>query len=218
MSLRRALSPRWSRADSVLLRYVLVVFLGAQAVHALFLVVWGAGFVAADTSAGLNVLTRPLPSDTPPPPVDVATHGDVTVEGVENMVLTFHDPSVAERLLLVAPELLTALAAGLVGYLLLRMAMTLAKGDPFIPANVRRMFAIALTVIVCAFLVPLTEALTGAELAYRVVETDTAVTLTLSLSLDGGILPLVLVGSVLAALAEVFRRGTQLRADVEGLV
>ncbi|WP_150242579.1 DUF2975 domain-containing protein [Nocardiopsis quinghaiensis] len=218
MSLRRALALSWSRADSAILKFVLVVFLGFQAVHGLFLAVWGAGLVAADTSAGLNVIQRWLPAGTPAPAVEVPARGDVTVEGAERMVITFHDPSQAERLLLVAPSLLTVLAIGLVTYLLLRMAMTLDRGDPFTPANVRRMFAIALTVIAGSILVPVVEAVVGAELGSRAVEPDAPVFFALTLGLEGGVVPLLLVGLVLAALAEVFRRGTRLREDVEGLV
>lgn len=216
MSLRKALV--WSGADSALLRFVLVVFLGFQVVHGLFLVVWGAGFVSADTSAGLNELTRWLPADVPAPPVDVAARGDVTVEGTGRMVITFHDPSAAERLLLVAPALLTTLAIGLVAYLLLRMALTADRGDLFTTANVRRMYAIALTVVIAPMVVLLAETVAGAELERRTVESDAPVLFALTFGLQGGVVPLVLVGLLLAALAEAFRRGTRMREDVEGLV
>ncbi|MEU1898700.1 DUF2975 domain-containing protein [Nocardiopsis dassonvillei] len=216
MSLRKALD--WSGADSALLRFVLVVLLGFQVVHGLFLLAWSTGLVPAATSAGLNVLTRDLPSGTVPHSPDVAVRGDVTVEGAGGMEIAFHDPSVAERVMLVAPALLTALAAGLVAYLLLRMVLTLDGGDPFVPANVRRMYAIALTVVTGALAVPAAEALLGAVLEHRALGTDATVVFSLSLDLDGGVLPLVAVGLVIAALAEVFRRGTRLREDVEGLV
>ncbi|PDP88747.1 hypothetical protein CQJ94_03110 [Glycomyces fuscus] len=216
MSLRKALD--WSGADSALLRFVLVVFLGFQVVHGCFLLAWSTGFVPAATSADLNVLTRDLPPGTAPRPPDVAAHGDVTVEGAGGMEIAFHDPSAAERLMLVAPALITALAAGLVTYLLLRMVMTLDRGDPFVPANVRRMYAIALTVITGALAVPAAGELLGAVLEHRALGTDAAAELSLSLDLDGGVLPLVAVGLVVAALAEVLRRGTRMREDVEGLV
>ncbi len=202
----------------MILRCALVVLLGFQAAHGGFLAAWAEGIVPADASAGLHALRRWLPADVPAPAVEVATRGDVTVKGTEGMLITFHDPSAAERLLLVTPALLAALGAGLVAYLLLRMVMTLAKGDPFTSANARRMFAIAVIVIAGAILVPAVKTIVGAEPESRAGEAENPVLFSLTPSLDEGVLPLLLVGFVLAALAEVFRRGTEPREDVEGLV
>lgn len=206
----------WSRTDSVILTFVLAVFLALQALHGLFLVVWGLGFVRADSRAGLDLLTRPLPSEASASVTGVVPHGNVTVEGVERMVLVFHDPSVGERLLLVAPALLTTLSIGLVAYLLLRMLPSLREGDPFSAANVRRAYTVALTVITGSLLVPACAGVTGAVLESRALGTDPSLTFTFGL--EGGTVPLVLVGLILAALAEIFRRGARLRHDVEGLV
>ncbi|WP_306370877.1 DUF2975 domain-containing protein [Nocardiopsis sp. CC223A] len=208
---------RWSRADSLALRLLLGGFLALQAVHAVVLLLWIPGGLPAGT-LGLNVLRHWLPADTDPLPAPVAVTGGVTAHTGEDMVLVFHDPTAAERLLLAVPGLLGVAAMLLVAFLLLRMAGTLSAGDPFVPANVRRLYAIALTVIIGALSVPFVEAFTGMLLQDGVVESRAPVLFAFEVTFGGTTGALLLAGFLLAGLAEVFRRGAQMRNDVRGLV
>lgn len=96
--------------------------------------------------------------------------------------------------------------------LLLRIVRTLRDRDPFVEANARRLFAIAglvgvggqLTVLVAAW--GRLGVLRHPDVAPYVV-TDATVTFV----------PLF-VGLAIAVVAEVFRQGTRLRAEVAGLV
>lgn len=126
--------------------------------------------------------------------------------------MTFAHPDLAQRALLALPEFFSGVLLLIVAYLLYRIVRTLAAGDPFVPDNARRVRAIAVTVLGLAILRPLLDMITTGQLVLgTAVEDQVSVEATFS---SGP----VLLGLLIAALAEVFRRGTQLRADAEGLV
>jgi hypothetical protein len=138
--------------------------------------------------------------------------GPVTLEALDEARLAFTDPSVAQRTLLELPTIAGGALALLVIYLLVRIVRTVHAGDPFVPANARRLGLIATTILVGALLGPaVTTIATGAA----VWDTPVAALITPGVTIDA---PLAVSGLLTAMLAEVFRRGTRLREDTEGLV
>ncbi|MFJ2392317.1 DUF2975 domain-containing protein [Streptomyces sp. NPDC087843] len=141
----------------------------------------------------------------------VAGHG-MTLTGTHRADLVFAHPDLSQRLLLALPEVIGSLLLLVVLALLLQMAGTLRGGDVFVPNNARRLSAIGLTVLVQAVLSPVLPALTTEAL---VSGTPMADQIPLSVTFTG---EYVLLAFLILALGEVFRRGTKLRADTEGLV
>ncbi|MFJ5272183.1 DUF2975 domain-containing protein [Streptomyces sp. NPDC088358] len=141
----------------------------------------------------------------------VAGHG-MTLTGTHRADLVFAHPDLSQRLLLALPEVIGSLLLLVVLALLLQMAGTLRGGDVFVPKNARRLSAIGLTVLVQAVLSPVLPALTTEAL---VSGTPMADQIPLSVTFTG---EYVLLAFLILALGEVFRRGTKLRADTEGLV
>ncbi|MGW1158831.1 DUF2975 domain-containing protein [Streptomyces sp. NPDC002513] len=141
----------------------------------------------------------------------VAGHG-MSLTGTHQADLTFAHPDLSQRLLLALPEAIGSLLLLFVLALLLQMARTLRDGDVFVPENARRLRAIGLTVLVQAVLSPVLPALTTWAL---VTGTPMADQIPSSITFTGDY---VLLAFLILALGEVFRRGTKLRADTEGLV
>ncbi|MFG2558896.1 DUF2975 domain-containing protein [Streptomyces sp. NPDC048496] len=141
----------------------------------------------------------------------VAGHG-MTLTGTHQADLVFAHPDLGQRLLLALPEFIGSLLLLLVLALLFQMARTLRDGDVFVPKNARRLSVIGLTVLVQAVLSPVLPALTTEAL---VSGTTMADQIPFSATFTG---EYVLLAFLILALGEVFRRGTKLRADTEGLV
>jgi len=101
-----------------------------------------------------------------------------------------------------------------IGFFLLdlwRILMSVAAGDPFVPINsvrLTRMAWLALAGQVWAVAL-------GLYGAWMVAQLDGLTDADLDIGIDGGGILLILV---LFVLARVFRHGTQLREDVEGVV
>lgn len=123
------------------------------------------------------------------------------------------EPDLRQRIAVAGAPALRGLLALAVLALLLLMVRTLRSGDPFVPANARRMYAIAAIVGLGA---PLADLL-GQWGRHGVLENPTVAPLVLRESYHFSLLPLA-IGVAIAVAAEVFRQGTVLRADVEGLV
>ncbi|MEV6822009.1 DUF2975 domain-containing protein [Nocardiopsis dassonvillei] len=210
---------RWSRADSLVLQGVLVIGILFTSLGTVVALAWTLGLLPAGSGVISDTITVWVPEDAPEPRVDVATaSGDYGTAAVGTMQLTFHDPTVGERLLLAVPGLLSVAAVLVVMVTLLGLLRSLDLGDPFVPVNVRRVRTIALTVLGAAVVLPLTRMVCEGLLQTRALHTDG---FAFALGVPGGngfSFTLVFVGLVVAALAEVFRRGTRLREDVEGLV
>jgi hypothetical protein len=143
---------------------------------------------------------------------DVASAGGVTLRGTRTAELVFVDPDLAERLLLVLPDLVRTLLLLVILELLRRMARTLREGEVFVARNARRLAVIALAVLVLGTVVPVVDAVTTHLLAGG---TDLGVTIPFSYTISGFYL---LLSVLIAAAGEAFRQGTRLRADTEGLV
>ena len=100
----------------------------------------------------------------------------------------------------------------LTAILLYEVARSLRTGDPFQRRNARLLLAAAVTSLVGGMTASLAVAFSGMALAddaSELLPIDTTMTISL--------VPIP-VGVALAVLAEIFRRGANLRDDVEGLV
>ncbi|WP_017626352.1 DUF2975 domain-containing protein [Nocardiopsis chromatogenes] len=198
---------RWDRSDGWALMAVLwgaVILVGGLMVA-----------VPAVRMAGLGVSEARVPVELDRPvsaPAGLSGDG-LAVEGVRDAVLVVSDPAPLQRVLAEGPTLLAGVLwlAGLV--LVVRIAATLRDGDAFAPANPRRLLAVAGLVLAGAVLVPLVRALAADRLAAQVPAVDEAVVFGFGVSL----MPMV-AAVMVAALAEAFRRGTELREDTEGLI
>lgn len=143
---------------------------------------------------------------------DAAAGHGVTLTGTHQADLVFSHPDLGQRLLLALPQIIGSLLLLLILVLLLQMARTLRDGDVFVPKNAGRLSVIGLVVLVQAVLSPVLPALTTQAL---VSGTSMADQIPFSAAFTG---QYVLLAFLILALGEVFRRGTKLRADTEGLV
>ena len=131
--------------------------------------------------------------------------GDVT--------LSAWDSTLVEQALARAGYVVLGLGCLLVALLLRPVLTGLERGDPFSPGNARRISLVAVTIAAVALAVPTLNAIAAAEVIRRLgLDPDTV---TWHWSLD---LAPLLVACLVLAVAESFRRGEQLRDDVEGLV
>lgn len=185
---------------------------------------WGLGIllglivvVTAASSVVLPILRWadgdgiPLPflSDVTVPELDAVG----TSYGVAAYDVTLADPTTGQRLLEFLPGLLTVglMTAG--SLLIVAVMRTIAAGDPFVAANVRRMRNLAALLLVGPFFTSfLSMSVHGALLG----DVDLG-DLPLSAALD---IPWAwfVAGLFVALLAEAFKAGSRLRDDVEGLV
>lgn len=210
----RSSSPsRWTRTDTAVLRLVLLAGIGIAGLVTVYRLLW-ITVLSTDGFGHWKSITTTHPGDAPAPLVDL---GDgISVSGSGTTVMTFHDPGTTQRLLLSTPALLATVTALVALVSVLRIVASLDRGDPFVPANARHVYTIAIAVITVAVLVPMVEAFTRARLESIALGSSAPSSVTFEFgSTDGALL---LAGIVLVALAEVFRRGTRLRDDVAGLV
>ncbi|MFE9920222.1 DUF2975 domain-containing protein [Streptomyces sp. NPDC005774] len=200
----------WSRTDSGLLE-------AALGLAALLVGVFGVLLPALGVVGLIDpVDTREIEAETttrvPGTVTDaVAGHG-MTLTGTHRADLVFVGPDLGQRLLLALPEIIGGLSLLLILALLLKVARTLRDGDVFVPMNARRLSVIGLTVLVQAVIAPALLAITTEML---VSGTPVADQIPFSATFTG---EYVLLSFLILALGEVFRRGTRLRADTEGLV
>ncbi|UGT57612.1 DUF2975 domain-containing protein [Nocardia asteroides] len=209
---------KWTGTDNAVLRAVLLVAIAITGLFAAYQMLWVAGLVPATGTGHPTAIVVDRPSDVAAPRLDVRAMDGVDVTDDGAMVITFHDPDAMERLLLAAPGLLGAAAALVVLVCALRVATTLGREDPFVPANARRIYTIAITFLAATLLVPALAAFTRAELQARALTEHSIVLLRFSIDFASPTGAALLAGVALIALAEVFRRGTTLRDDAAGLV
>jgi hypothetical protein len=124
----------------------------------------------------------------------------------------YGDLDLRQLLGLVGSEVLTGLVTMAVLVLLLRLVVTLRHGDPFVPANARRLYSIAAVVGIGGQAVVLLEAW-----GRKGVLEHPAIAPYVFPDVHVSIVPM-LAGLGVAVAAEVFRQGAALREDVEGLV
>jgi hypothetical protein len=137
----------------------------------------------------------------------------VTVDNPAEVLVAIAEPTMSQRLLVSLPGVLVAVAVLLVVRLLLGLLGDL-RDEPFTRQNVRRLRAIAVVVGMGAVVVSVVGAICDFLLADPGAVGD-GVQRAFELSLPIGFLAVMLV---IAAIAEAFRHGVQLRDDVDGLV
>lgn len=208
---------RWTGADSTIIQVILIFLMIGIGVSFLYTLLWITPLMSMQDSGWMNQVTVDRTDGAPNtvPGVEAA-RGDVTVSGTGDMVLAFSDPSTWERFLLVLPGLLRQVTSLTLFYLVLKIIKSLSAGDPFNPANARRVYGIAITVLSAAVLWTLVDGFTAVQLKRAAVDPDADV--VFAFYLDSGFSQGLLAGFLLVALAEVFRRGTRMREDVKGLV
>jgi hypothetical protein len=188
-------SDRWGLG--ILLALVVLSALVADVVVPL--VRWGAG----------DGIPLPFLSDVTVPELDAVgtTYGPAAYDVI------LADPTVAQRLLDIAPGLLTVglIATGCA--LIVAVMRTIAAGEPFIASNVRRMRQLAALLLVGPFVTFFASMSTHGALLGDVDLGG----LPFSAHLD---IPWAwfISGMVVALLAEAFKAGSGLRDDVDGLV
>ncbi|MFE0645081.1 DUF2975 domain-containing protein [Streptomyces sp. NPDC058877] len=201
---------RWSQTDGRLLEAVLGLALALVSIFGVLLPALGvAGLMDPMDTREVELETATRVSGTV---IDAATGSGTALVGTHRVELSFLSPDPGQRLLLALPEVVGSLLLLLVLTLLFKMARTLRDGDAFVPANARRLGTIGLTVLAHALLAPILPAVTTELL---VSGTPMAEQVPFSATFTGGY---VLLALLVLALGEVFRRGTKLRADTEGLV
>ncbi|MFE9171061.1 DUF2975 domain-containing protein [Streptomyces kebangsaanensis] len=202
----------WSRADSRLLEAALGLAAALVGVFGTLIPALGvAGLVDPVDTRKVEVETGTA-TWTPGAVTDAAAEHGMTLTGTHQAELVLADPDLSERLSLAVPELTGSLFLLLILVLLLQMARTLRDGDVFVPENARRLSVMGLTVLLQAVVSPV---LTAATTQALVGGTPLADHIPFSATFSGAY---VLLAFLVLALGEVFRRGTKLRADTEGLV
>lgn len=210
---------QWTRADSVLLQGVLFLVLLLLALSFGVTVLWILSVIPAGAMGWMNQITVHHTSEVARAvPELTLLSEDVSVRGTDTLVLVFENPDILERLLLALPVLLQQALGLVVVSLVLRVLQSLGAGDPFVPANVRRVYAVAFAVLLGSLALPMVESIANAALWADRVPLDEVALLALDLGIGSGPVAGALAGLLLASLAEVFRRGSRMREDVEGLV
>jgi hypothetical protein len=188
---------RWSRIDQAFLESVL------WALPALALVAVVVDGLRALRGRPLEVQGT-LPDDVVPP--------TELVTGPFTGTVVVQDPTAAQYGWALLPSVLALVLAVVVARLLLGVARSLRTGDPFTPANARRLSTLGILLIVGGTFVPIFQ-----SIAFEGVLDPLLPGQPRAWTLELQLWP-VLTGVLVGFLAEVFSRGARLREDVEGLV
>ncbi|MFD9209722.1 DUF2975 domain-containing protein [Streptomyces sioyaensis] len=194
-------APRWSRINNRVLEVLL-----------------GLGLVVALFSLGppaQSILDHPAPRDVLL--TDAATPDDLRLRGITLYrqgiaQMDFTHPHFTQRLLLVLPQIVTAVLIIMILWCLLRLTQTFRQGDYFAPENTRRLAVVAVAILLSGLLVPALDTITT-QLLVNGTPAEPAVEVQYQFNA-----PLVYLGLLIAAAAQAFRNGTRLKADSEGLV
>lgn len=194
---------RWDRSDTVVLTWVLQLAIVVVALVGLAGPAWELtrGGEAAAFTVPVELEADAYTAEAPA--------GTVAPFGAH---VPFDVPDLSERLLHLGPSLVGATLTlwGLI--LVLGIVRSLRTDTLFTLANTRRLTVLALLLIVGSTLTPLVGGVARAELLQRTALSDVVV-----FRVEWSLLP-VLLGFGVAALAEVFRRGTALQVDLEGVI
>jgi hypothetical protein len=187
--------------------------------------------IGAGTRAGAHVtvpvrLAEPGRSDAStgaeqaplPPGLPQLPPGSTVLSGSPDLVVRSWDSTVAEQLLSRGDAAVIGLALGLGAVLLRTILLSVAGGRPFRPGDARRIAALAVLVGLAGTLGPVLPQVAGMLVLDRLgVAGPDGPDSPFLTGVSFPLLPL-LVAPVLLALAEAFRRGAELAADVDGLV
>lgn len=200
--LARALTSPPSTADIVITRIILLLVIAA-AVVTVVVSLWPSEAVHWTTAAA---------SGTPMlPPAGAATN--LSLAYPDEWVWTITGPTLAQRILVALPTVVTAVLVGLGAWLLQGITLLIHRGQAFSPATINRLRALAIMVLIGGLVVPFVEVATRFALAAQVLEQA-----ELLLHFDATVFWPVLVGLLLLLLTEVFVKGRRMGEDLEGLV
>ncbi|MEV4167902.1 hypothetical protein [Nonomuraea sp. NPDC049709] len=186
------------------LAFAMVVLLGA--IYAIFSESrTSTRYVSTDIYANVTTADAQAPLASSPP-------GTVSlVRPAFNATLTITEPTPWQSFLLILPELLLTLLLCVVAVFLLRLMRSFHTGDPFTPKNATRLAVIGFLVLGIA-------AIPGVdEWVLRMLVAGTPLRGT-ALHAAEDYRWAMFVGFGVLALAEFFRQGSRLRADLQGLV
>ncbi len=186
-------------------RWGLVVLLGAVAIGVL------AAQVVDPVVAWLRAepLTTGVVSAVTVPQLDAVGIG----YGSASYDVSVSDPNAGQRLLSLVPGVLLAVLVVTACWCIVLLLRTVASGDPFDPMNVTRLRIVAAALYIGVPVVYVLQALVD-SLVLGGLDLGG---LDLSFRLEIPWVPM-LVGLVVAMLAEAFKAGSRLRDDVDGLV
>ncbi|SNT22218.1 Protein of unknown function [Streptosporangium subroseum] len=147
-----------------------------------------------------------------PAPLPTGPPGAVSlVKPAADYTLVIADPSVSQRFLFVLPDLLLAVIMSVIAGILLLVIRTFDQDDPFVPPNARRLSVIGVLLLSLNG-IPVVE-----KLVLEGLLSGTPLKNMPIRSAENFYWALI-VGLAALALAEVFRQGSKLRADTQGLV
>lgn len=208
--------PPTSRSDSRVLEILLLAFAALVVIVGVLPGVFGkAGLGIVDIGPAMTVDvtldTKVVVPEAPTGDDGQAGH-QVELTGPYDAEVRFPSPTPMQRTLYVLSRLLPA-ALVLAGVLLLlQIVRSVRRGDPFDGANSRRLATLAVLVVAGGL---------GGSLVYQLVDNYLLISADVDyitvMDLSFSLLP-VLAGFGILVLAEVFRQGTRLRDDVDGLV
>jgi hypothetical protein len=147
-----------------------------------------------------------------PAPLPTGPPGAVSlVKPASDYTLVIAGPSVSQRFLFGLPDLLLAVIMSVIAGILLLVIRTFDQDDPFVPQNARRLSVIGVLLVSLSGIsgvekLALDRLLSGTPLENMPVQSA------------GSFSWALIVGLAALALAEVFRQGSKLRADTQGLV
>jgi hypothetical protein len=198
MNLREQLrKPDWLKELQAVLVFCLVV-VGVFGV-----------FAAVDVVAGESIVVR-LPASAVTGDTDFGLREGATVAAAQDLEVAVTDPTMGQRLAWVLTSLPSYVVVVTVLALLVWIVRHARRGDPFTPATVRRLRALAV--------VTLAGCLAG------LVETGAAFYLSGTVASDGIVadwsppVHWLLAGFGLFAVAELIKRGCAMRAELETVV
>lgn len=197
----------FDRADFIATKVLIIaIALGSFAITLVWPVIsWLRGeplrwMVAVDVAAGM--------------PDELTTTSNTAAQWNGEVLVALSQASTATWLATLLPGLILTTSATLAAVQLLGLLRDIQAREPFAVASVRRLRILALILIVAPMLTLAADAFSSAVVrSAAFVDAPFAFIFTAN-----GILVAIGAGLMVAALAEAFARGAELRADVDGLV
>lgn len=193
----------FGRSDSAVLRVLLWIGATVSAVFAVFVPV-------RDAVNGQSITVRSWMGVSAS---ELAGTTGVAIDNPADVVLVVDEPSAGDRLLNLAPGLVAACTVILAVIMLDRVLRDLGRGEPFAVGNVTRLRATAMAIIAGSAAEAALDAITGMVISGNHLPPGLPPRASFEVPLAW-----IAGGLVVAAIAEAFARGTELRRDVDGLV
>jgi len=146
---------------------------------------------------------------------DVVALGGADLRWPGTATVSLPDADTAVWLASLLPGLVVSLTTVTVALLMSWLLRRIQRGDAFVAASVTVLRLVGLTLVVGSLVTRASSAIADASVQSSAVGTNPYVTVTLSLSAP---LAFILVGLLVAAVAEAFAHGARLADDVAGLV